>query len=517
VPLKEADLKDLETYKKAIRLDLSKISSGNCKFWLYKDVELAKKKQPTFLVLVDDNPLKKFLTGKKLICKGVSHMEDGRVAFEAQTGKVPYNQLKTSIPLFLGKAVYIPANAPEGPDEEAGEEETDEAKQASAPPPPQPQASQAPPPAPPPPPNPELVAAWNNLSKEMQVHVAAHPERKDALMRAAADIPDLIKANKADEARQKMAQVQAAIKAPTAPPPPPPPPPPTQPSGAAGLAVAWNKMVKDLQAAVAAHPERKDALARAAAGIPDLIKANKTAEAKQKMDQVQALLDAPPAPPPPGASPGGAAELTARWNALVKTMQAAVAAHPEKKADIVRASAGIPDMLRAGKFDLAKKLMDTVDATLAAPASGGAGSPQPPGREQTAGQPDAPYKGIVAYRKSLVEFAHAKTAVTAQVDALRKVIPTHLRGEQALADAIAKELNELNTEIGDAIDAAMKASENVASPLTDAIKMKLQKYLTEVQSNPLVKHVDANPFGVNVSVEETLTAALRNVRAAMPV
>jgi hypothetical protein len=513
VPLKETDLKDLETYKKALRQDLSKISSGNCKFWIYKDVELAKKKQPNFLVLVDENPVKKFLTGKKLVCKGLSHMEEGRVAFEAQTGKVPYNQLKTSIPLFLGKPVYIPANALDKPDEESevAETETEEAGAQGAEPP----APQAPPPAPPPPPPPELIAAWNNLSKEIQAHIGAHPERKDALTRAAAEIPDLIKANKADEAKQKMAQIQAAIKAPAAP-PPPPPPPPTQPSTAAGLAVTWNKMVKDLQAAVAAHPERKDALARASAGIPDLIKANKTAEAKQKMDQVQALLDAPPTATQ-GGSPGGAAELTARWNALVKTMQAAVAAHPEKRADIVRASAGIPDMLRAGKFDLAKKLMDTVDATLAAPASGGGAGAQTAGAEQTAGQPDAPYKGIVAYRKSLVEFARAKTAVTAQVDALRKAIPTHLRGEQGLADAIAHELNELNTEIGDAIDAAMKASENVASPLTDAIKMKLQKYLAEVQSNPLVKHVDANPFGVNVAVEKTLVAALSNVRAAMPV
>jgi hypothetical protein len=40
VPLKEADLKDTDTYKKASRMDLPKVAAGNAKFWIYKDVEL---------------------------------------------------------------------------------------------------------------------------------------------------------------------------------------------------------------------------------------------------------------------------------------------------------------------------------------------------------------------------------------------------------------------------------------------------------------------------------------------
>lgn len=366
MPLKQVDLKTFDTYKKAIRMDLPKLVTG-AKFWIYKDVELLnssgkKEKITSFVALVDQNAIKKDLQGKKLICRGMAVMKDGKVSFDSLSGKVPYALLKKNVPLFLGKPLHIPTNADEnaeGGDSEI--EDDDESTQKAAPPAP----TAAIPPPPPPPPAPTVASAlsanWNQLVKNMQAAVALDPQKKEALTQAAAGIPDLIKANNVDEAQRRMNRLQVLMSA------PPPPPPPGQAGG--GLAGTWNKLVKDMQAAVAAHPEQKGALTAAAAGIPDLIKANKTAEAKQKMDQLQAVLDkasAAPAtgaaaPPPPAPN---AAELTARWNALVKQMQATIASKPEKKADIVRASAGIPDMIKVGKFDLAKKLMDGVDAVL---------------------------------------------------------------------------------------------------------------------------------------------------------
>jgi hypothetical protein len=197
----------------------------------------------------------------------------------------------------------------------------------------------------------------------MQAAVAAHPERREALSRAAAGIPDLIKENKAAEAQQRMTALQVLLDTPI-------PSTQTAPTGA-NLGATWNQLVKDLQAAVAAHPERREALSRAAAGIPDLIKANKADEARQKMNALQELLDAPQSTSTTSSStPPGSAELTSRWNGLVKQMQAVAAAHPDKKADIARAAAGIPDMIRAGKFDLAAKLMDGVDTVLKTTAAG---------------------------------------------------------------------------------------------------------------------------------------------------
>ena len=67
----------------------------------------------------------------------------------------------------------------------------------------------------------------------------------------------------------------------------------------------WNNLLKEAQAAAAANPARKDALVRAAAVIPDLIKTN-AAEAKKRMDALAAMLAAKPAPQP------DASALTAR-------------------------------------------------------------------------------------------------------------------------------------------------------------------------------------------------------------
>jgi hypothetical protein len=304
MPLKEPDLKDTDTYKKASRMDLPKVAAGNAKFFIYKDVELPhtsgkKQKYPAFLALVDDNGIRKVLTGKKLICKGICGMKEEKIAFEPATGKVPYKQLKVSVPLLLGKMVWIPA----GMEDDAGDGEAEEAGQVGP-------------------------AADGSM-----------PAPSAALSQASPAAP---------QAAAASAQAQPA---PTAP-----------------LSAIWGKLVKDVQAYAAAHPERKEALFREMSVIAELLKANKAGEAKPRMDRVQALLDGPPAATPAGPS-ANAAQVAARWSALVKQMQAVVAAQPEKKAELVRASAGIGDLIRAGKLDLATKLMDGVDAMLRGTAS----------------------------------------------------------------------------------------------------------------------------------------------------
>ena len=41
MPLKADDLKTVEAYKKAMKMEATKITpSGNTKFWIYRDVEL---------------------------------------------------------------------------------------------------------------------------------------------------------------------------------------------------------------------------------------------------------------------------------------------------------------------------------------------------------------------------------------------------------------------------------------------------------------------------------------------
>jgi len=322
MPLKEPDLKDTETYKKASRVDLPKIASGNAKFWIYKDVELPntsgkKQKYPAFLALVDDNGIRKAMTGKKLICKGTCSMKEEKIAFEPTTGTVPYKLLKTSLPLLLGKAVWVPTGMEDAGEEgEAGEGAAAPPVQAPGAPPSQPQAGKGPsaqapvtpphqpqagaaPPAQPPGAPPvtaaSLTGAWTKLVKDVQTFAAAHPERKADLFRDLAAIGALLKANQAAEAKPKMDRMQATVDAPPAASPPPPQAPGTPPLSAASLTGVWTKLVKDVQAYAARHPERKADLFRDMAAIGALLKANQAAEAKTKMDQIQATLDSPPA------------------------------------------------------------------------------------------------------------------------------------------------------------------------------------------------------------------------------
>ncbi len=560
MPLKDVDLKTFEAYKKAIRLDLPKISHGT-RFWIYRDVELPnatgkKQKIPSFIALVDNKAIKPLLQGKALICKGTCGMEDGKVAFEAETGQVPYRLLKTSVPFLLGKMVHIPS----GKEEDSGDEATEEEQPASGP-----SAAAG------------LTTEWNKLVKDMQAAAAAHPERKEALTRMAAGVPDLIKDNKVGDARQRMDALARMLS--------------SAPSPSTGLTAAWNKLVKDMQAAATAHPELRDALSKAAAGIPDLIKNNKIEEAKQKMEAVQKLLDRPASS---GAAPGGA-ELTTRWNTLVKQMQAAIAAHPDKKADLVRAAAGIPDMIRTGKLDLAKKLMDGVDSVLkAAPASDAAkasATPEPKdtdredsqrndaaaktefegrflkvdervqailkegagdvsrirsvsgvaGEKAAAGdyaaalkaldqletlldQADdvgtskegAPHEGLVKYRRALYEFAKAKDLVAKQISALKKAIPATLPGETALANEVASNLMEWNEELSELVNDAINDSEDEDDPISEEVRAGVAKYLNDVTTDKLIRHADQNTFDVPVSIAATLGAALRNIQQAMP-
>ena len=194
-------------------------------------------------------------------------------------------------------------------------------------------------------------------------------------------------------------------------------------------------------------------------------------------------------------------------------MEAAEAANPEKKADIVRARAGIPDMIKVGKLDLAAELMDTVEQLLAQASAPGARPSAAAGSGQSAGEP---YIGIVKYRKALLQFAQAKSTARGQIQGLQSAIASSLPQAADFAKDLADELEELNQELAGVVDEAMKAAENEASPATDAIKLKIRKYMTELASNRLIQQAESNPFGAAVTIRKTLGSALGRIRDAMP-
>ena len=126
------------------------------------------------------------------------------------------------------------------------------------------------------------------------------------------------------------------------------------------------------------------------------------------------------------------------------------------------------------------------------------------------------YEGLVAYRKALVELRKAVTNVNAQIEALKAAIPASVPDEAELAEDLAEALLEYTADLYDAVDVAMNTSENTATPVTKAVVAELDSFSRDLRANPLVKHVDANPFKVPMNVAGTLGSALDAARKAMP-
>jgi hypothetical protein len=211
----------------------------------------------------------------------------------------------------------------------------------------------------------------------------------------------------------------------------------------------------------------------------------------------------PPPPPPPGAvpAPDRHAQLNAAWKQLSQQASQRLAANPAQRDALTKAMAGIPEMLQGGQLDEAQMRLEQLQTTLKA----------------TAAPSGTPYPGIVKYRAALLQFAQAKSEVHQQISRLASAIVERLPHETNFAKALAAEIEDLNNELAAAVDEAMKGAENEASPATDAIKLKIRKYTTELASNALIHRADSNPFGVTVTIGKTLGGALGRIRESMPV
>lgn len=128
----------------------------------------------------------------------------------------------------------------------------------------------------------------------------------------------------------------------------------------------------------------------------------------------------------------------------------------------------------------------------------------------------AVYSGVIAYRRTLLDLRAAMIRVDGQIERLVLAIPGQMPDESDLAEDLADDLREANEELQDLIDEAMGTAENENTPITRELTKRLDSLIDEVQSNEVIKHVDANPFGVALDIGATLSKALKAVRAALP-
>lgn len=129
---------------------------------------------------------------------------------------------------------------------------------------------------------------------------------------------------------------------------------------------------------------------------------------------------------------------------------------------------------------------------------------------------DKPASGLVNYRKTMLRYEAAKKSVDTQIANLKSAIPAAAPEEQALADDLAQALNEQNEELWDALNNEINSLESNREQTTAKLVQTIDEFITSVMSNPLIQHVDNNPFGVSMFIQATLSKALKDMRQALP-
>jgi len=91
---------------------------------------------------------------------------------------------------------------------------------------------------------------------------------------------------------------------------------------------------------------------------------------------------------------------------------------------------------------------------------------------------------------------------------------------KAIDDAMVhlnKVVDKLDTRLADALDAAYKAKDDQARvPLLEKAKGIMDEYLDYVKQEPLIDHMDDNPFGVKTSLKKVITDALNHLSELLP-
>lgn len=340
------------------------------------------------------------------------------------------------------------------------------------------------------------------MQVKQQIGLAAEAVRKKAFAQAHAvldEVETLIAAGAASEAPQAGAAAAEAAKA-----------------AKAAAKTAFNarlaSLVAQVRDVIAGGGAQAAALRQKFAEAGELARKGQWPQAEDALDAVQALLaaaaktgpaDAAAAPTP---QTGAAQAFQARRDAIEPRYLTALQANPADAAKMRAVFGYADDQAAAGAYAKASgalvQLEKLLDATATAvPTAGG----------------EQGFQGIVAYRSALLGLGKALDQVNRQVANLVRAIPDQMPDEADLAEDLAADLHETGEALRDLVDDAIGTVQNESHPVTQVLKNRLDELMADVAGNPVIKHVDNNPFGVVLNIEATLVKALKDVRDALPV
>ncbi len=236
----------------------------------------------------------------------------------------------------------------------------------------------------------------------------------------------------------------------------------------------------------------------------------------------------PPAPPSPATDPN-AADLTQRLTGLVKRMVQVAASDPSRLGQLKGLAAQAQASLKTGDLLSASDAADSLEQALqggAAPAAPApsAAPPAPPAASAPAAPngPAAPQAPASTMAKSRLAWVATRKKIETDIGKLKGEIMAACKGqdieaalEAGFRSKVEPVLAKLDESLSDKLDEVNNAADaNQRTKLIAEAKQIMQRYQSFVASEPIIKHLDENPF-VPLAIGKTLTATLTTLASAV--
>jgi hypothetical protein len=148
-----------------------------------------------------------------------------------------------------------------------------------------------------------------------------------------------------------------------------------------------------------------------------------------------------------------------------------------------------------------------------------------PAKPAQAAQPAKPATAAAQPAKltqAAVQWTGVRTTVDSKIKELKQAVKAHYAKNPELLQEIDKNmlkidaiLNKLDHRLSDSLKAGAAASEAARKAELGKTRTILDEYKRIVQSEPLIAHMDQNPFGVKTNLKQTLMDSLKRAEQSM--
>lgn len=373
-----------------------------------------------------------------------------------------------------------------------------------------------------------LVARFLKLQDAALRACDAHPDRAEEINTHCLRIGSFLDQDQPEKAEARLEELEALLAGldgarPDAVPAAPPTPPAADDVRVAKLTEALKKLKPLLEQALQRVPQRKAELLQAVTRARDGIAHRQLDQAQTEVVALgrllQSILAAPaPAAVPPEAPPAAeqdpTAQIMAALNKLAPLVKTLVASHPQRKDDLLRPIQTIQMNLRASDFTAAQSqlgaLARLVKELSSAPSAAPAEAPSAASAEWAA----AFAKQWAAARQA---WQDASDAVDSQISQLQKALRES--GDEELEEIAEFGLNGVTGGFKVPLLASLRDVDNaVGEQQAKAIakaRTVVADFLKHLSASEQVAACDDNPFGVSVTIRDSLGQSLAQLSSAL--